>query len=62
MIFQGVPEPLSPYGIKLQLIKIIEPQHEIPINVKYATGKGSNQSRKVIRAVWSEPFLNLFDY
>ena len=50
MIFQGVPDPLSPYGIKLQ-IKIIEPQHEISINVKYATGKGSNQSRKVIRAV-----------
>ena len=62
MIFQGVPDPLSPYVIKLQLIKIIEPQHEISINVKYATGKGSNQSRKVIRAVWSEPFLNLFDY
>ena len=51
MIFQGVPDPLSPYGIKLQLIKIIEPQHKISINVKYATGKGSNQSRKVIRAV-----------
>ena len=50
MIFQGVPGPLSPYGIKLQLIKIIEPQHEISINVKYATGK-AQISRAVIRAV-----------